>query len=195
MSQNDDIYDINIKHGRSLVDTEQTLGRDYNRALLTFSGGALAVSVTLVSGGFGTSLLESYFNLLYFSWLLFGVSIIGTIFSIKASQISFQVELNDLYSDITKESTRYEGAWVSVSKWLTVISFTLFTVAITLLLFIFLNINIAKGELNGVENGIEESSEEGIEESMEEGEHPEASQKGTSSSSKTSRETRQAQRE
>jgi len=202
-----DIYDINIKHGISLVATEQALGRDFNHALLTFSGGALVVSVTLVSGAFGTSLLECYLPLLFVSWLLFGISILCTISSIQTSQISFQKDLEILYSNIDKVSGRYEGAWVQTTKWLSRIAFGLFAVAMTLLfLFILLNLISAEDELNGCKERIEEcckernkecckeSCGEGNEESLKKGEHTEeGKRKGTSSSSKTSKQTRQTQ--
>lgn len=143
MSDNDN-YEINLEHGRGLISTEQTLGRDYYKALLALSGGALGFSVTLVSGVFGPVLLKLNLQYLYYSWLLFVLSIVCILISIKASHISFQIEIEDLYSDLNSDSPeRYQGKWVTVSTYLDWFSFFMFLVGLLLLLlFIFNNIAI-----------------------------------------------------
>lgn len=135
-------YEINLEHGRGLVLTEQALGRDFYKALLALSGGALGLSVTLVSGVFGPNLLKLNLQYLYFSWLLFVLSIVCILISIKASHKAFEIEIEDLYEDLSSASPeRYQGFWVKASAYLDGASFLMFLAGIVLLLlFVFNNI-------------------------------------------------------
>ena len=153
-----DHYKINLEHGRALISTEQLLGRDFSKAILAFAGGALALSVTLVSGALGKTLLNSNLPNLYWSWFLFSLSILSTIYSFKTAQISFQTEIANLYENIdSNTSERYTGKWVSATAILEFLSLIFFIFGILFLMnFVSTNLNDREILQNGWQKPIEQ---------------------------------------
>lgn len=112
-------YDINITHFYKLVETKQYLAKEYSKYLWTFSGGAIGLSVTLVSGAFGSS-LKGGLNILLISWVFFAICIFLTMCSNKASQKSFSIEIDTLCNEIAKNgvasTSHYRGKYVTFAK-------------------------------------------------------------------------------
>ncbi len=136
-------YQANIDHINRLIETEQGLGKEYDRMLWTFSGGGLALSITLV-GSFKEQ-WHSAFSWLYLSWAMFVACIVLTMLSVKFSQKAFIKEISlmcDAISDKGEISPEvYGGGWVRAALWFEILASLVFLIAIVSLFF-FIGKNI-----------------------------------------------------
>lgn len=137
-------YDNSINHFYKLIETHQYLAKEYSKYLWTFSGGAIGLSVTLVSGAFGSS-LKCGLNILIISWVFFAFCIFLTMCSNKASQKSFSIDIDTLWNEIAKKgvasTSHYSGFYVKLVKILDIIASISFFGGLTFLLcFIYKNI-------------------------------------------------------
>jgi uncharacterized membrane protein len=141
--QEDTYYRTILDHAKRLVDIEQRLGIMYSNFLWTFSGAAIALSITLVSGAFGAKLIEGFCTLTY-SWLFLVLCIILTMLSVKTSQLSFEKEVQSIYKEVKEKGEisprEYRGGWVKLTTVLEVLaSVALLAGLILMLLFIAQN--------------------------------------------------------
>jgi len=136
-------WEAMVDHAKRLINTEQRLGLMYTNFLWTFSGGAIALSITLVSGAFGAKLIQGFCTLTY-SWLFLLLCIILTMLSVKTSQLSFEKEVQSIYKEVKENGEvsprEYRGGWVKLTTVLEVLaSVALLAGLILMLLFIAQN--------------------------------------------------------
>lgn len=119
--QHETDYTTMLSHTAKLTETEQTLGVLYTKFLCTFSGGTIGLSITLVSGAFGSQLTKGFYYLAW-SWVLFAICIVLALFSVRASQNAFKKERRRIYQDYERGAQvgvqPYRGFWVRATNWL-----------------------------------------------------------------------------
>lgn len=142
---NENEYDRVVQHGVRLSEEEQFLWKEYAKILLTFSGGAVALSVTLVSGVLGPKLIN-YFEILFRAWFFFTVCIVLTMISFKTNQIAYRKEIDLLYKEYSDKGEasekEYRGFWIIITEILVILSTVGFLIGLFLLLkFVAKNIS------------------------------------------------------
>jgi len=114
-------YTTMLNHTAKLTETEQTLGVLYTKLLCTFSGGTIGLSITLVSGAFGSQLTQG-FHYLAWSWVVFAICIVIALLSVRASQNAFKKDRRRIYEEYQRDGRvgvqPYRGFWVKATKWL-----------------------------------------------------------------------------
>mgnify|MGYP001054362409 CR=1 FL=1 len=147
-------YNTNLNHYYKLLETEQKIGMESTRLLWTFSGGAVALSITLVSGVFG-NILQYGLHYLFFSWVAFILCSILVLLSLDKSQKAFQFDIESLISEMSgkewKEYDEKRGKCNKLAAKIESIARILFLIGIiSLLFFIYVNISVPE-VLNGSE--------------------------------------------
>ena len=138
-------YKRMLDYTKHLRDAKRDLSKEFFKSLWTFSSGAMALSVTLVSGIFGSEFKEAHL-FLFASWLCFTVCILSTMLSVHASQKAYKMEIDDISNDMA--ARREIGAespecrkWCNIAGRLETLAFVFFILGIvTLLMFVLMNI-------------------------------------------------------
>lgn len=105
IESNDEYFDehylqILYAHRRDLIITRQSLNSEYTKSLIALSGGAIGLSLSLISGIFGTKFTSTNFTLLYIAWILWGICIILVLVSLRSGQKSFENDIIHLDKEI-----------------------------------------------------------------------------------------------
>ena len=110
--------------------------QQHDKAILTLSAGALALSVTFVEKIAAKPDPDTYF-LLAWSWGLFVASIVSTILSFQSSMLAYRRHdkiLDTLFSLEETDSNKLKNHWVYVTLTLNLVSLVLFVAGTVLLL-------------------------------------------------------------
>ena len=111
-------YKRYIKYTEHLREAKRDISKEYYRSLWTFSSGALALSISLVSGIFGAEFNRAH-SYLFTSWVFFSLCILSTMISVRLSQSAYRVEIEDIYKDIgaKRDIAPLSERCVKCSKW------------------------------------------------------------------------------
>ncbi len=118
MAEKDDNFEVGLKHYYDLIQTEQSLGKEYTRLLWTYAGAALALSITIMSSPLGKNMNQCK-AMLIVSWILLIISIILNLISIKCSQKAFQNEINQVREELDKKGELSSESLTDIFKSLT----------------------------------------------------------------------------
>lgn len=142
--ENESDFQRMLAHCRGLSETEQSLSILYTKFLWALSGGAIGLSVTLVSGAFGARLEHGFCSLMG-SWIAFGLCIVLTMSTVKTSEVSFRKELESIYRELRETGNvsqlEYRGSWVCVTLVLEIFA-AIAAVTGTVLLLVFIGQNV-----------------------------------------------------
>ncbi len=101
-------YELYLLERTRLTTAKQEASKSYDRTILTFSGGAIALSITFLEK---IAPQPDAKGLLYTSWSLLAVAMMSTLYSLLATQRACEQEISDLekrYEDIVGVSTDEE---------------------------------------------------------------------------------------
>jgi len=138
-------YKRHIKYAEHLTEAKRDISKEYYRSLWTFSSGALALSITLVSGILGAEFNQAH-SFLFGSWVFFSLCILSTMISVRISQSAYRVEIEDIYKDISahRDIAPLSERCVKCSKWaewLEILAFLLFILGMIMMAyFIYSNL-------------------------------------------------------
>ncbi len=128
-----------------LTDIEQKSYEDYDKAILTLSGGALGVTLVFVRNMLGNLPIE-YPWLLYSAWVVWTVSLSTTLFSFSSSQKALRKTIDQLDKDKIYIETP-GGCFDKITSFLNSLSGFLFISGVILaLIFIALNLGGSHGK-------------------------------------------------
>ncbi len=118
----------NADFRQSLVQLHADASRDYDKAIITFSSGALGLSIVVLQDVFPKAQNE---NVLLAAWVLFVISILTITGSFLTSQASLQWSIGRLDKD---EPAERGGPWGRITTVLNVIAGLAFVGGVILLL-------------------------------------------------------------
>lgn len=101
-------YELYLLERTRLTTAKQEASKSYDRTILTFSGGAIALSITFLEK---IAPQPDAKGLLYTSWSLLAVAMMSTLYSLLATQRACEQEISDLekrYEDIVGVSNEEE---------------------------------------------------------------------------------------
>ncbi|MBW3565472.1 MAG: hypothetical protein KY459_12165 [Acidobacteria bacterium] len=140
-----DIYPLYIAERNRLIDSKRQTSGSFDRAVLTLSSGAIALSVTFLQ--FTTPAADSlaYLNS---AWLLFAIAILFILFSLLSSQKATEVEISYLdvwYHDWIHPNDQDRNMYTQYTRWLNFGAAIAFFIAV-FLFGLFASINSTKGK-------------------------------------------------
>lgn len=116
-----------------LIDAEREQSRSFDKAMLTLSAGALALSLTYMAD-FVVS--PSGQGLLYAAWILFSISLLATAWSFLISQSALRKQreiLDAIHGDKRRADRHSKNTLGRVTNCLNLCSVIAFTVAVAML--------------------------------------------------------------
>ncbi len=132
---NDDLQ----RHRDFLVEAEQQVQDDFDKAVLSLSGGALGISFAFVRDIVGDQPLVSP-ELLFASWMAWGVSILFILVSIFTSQYAFGQAIKQIDNRVANARTA-GGWWSTVTEWLSLLAGVAFFAGVVLIaIFVYSNL-------------------------------------------------------
>jgi hypothetical protein len=121
-----------------LVEARQKAFEDFDKTVLTLSGGALAVSITFVKDLLGPGAL-SYERCLLSAWVCWGVSVLTVLVSYYSSQLTLNRAINQI--DSGTRSSRPGGLFRVFTLTLNAVGGLLFLAGL-ILLIVFVSRNL-----------------------------------------------------
>jgi hypothetical protein len=109
-------YELYLLERTRLTTAKQEASKSYDRTILTFSGGAIALSITFLEK---IAPQPDAKGLLYTSWSLLAVAMMSTLYSLLATQRACEQEISDLekrYEEIVGVSNDEETAGVGCER-------------------------------------------------------------------------------
>ena len=88
-------YELYLAERTRLTSVKHEASKAYDRTILTFSAGAVGLSVTFLEK---VTMAPTARGFLYASWISFGLAIFATVYSLLASQRAIEEEIKDLDS-------------------------------------------------------------------------------------------------
>jgi hypothetical protein len=126
---------------QSLIASEQAMQGEYDKSVMTLSGGALGISFAFLKDIVGVAVL-SHGNVLLGAWILWGLSISFVLASFFTSTKALRKAVLDTdYQDIYM--TLANSCWATVTKWLNALGGVCFFVGV-ILLVVFVAYNLPK---------------------------------------------------
>ncbi|HEY1050980.1 MAG TPA: hypothetical protein VGE39_14520 [Prosthecobacter sp.] len=124
-----------------LLASEQAMQSEYDKSVMTLSGGALGVSFAYLKDIVGTQGL-SHGSILLLSWILWGMSISFILASFFTSGQSLRkavtdTDMKEIYLTLAKSK------WVTATKWLNALAGVCFFLGVTALV-VFVSNNLPK---------------------------------------------------
>lgn len=138
-------YDIYFDERRALTNAINNTDQQFDKAILTLSAGALALSLTFVEKISPTPFPYTKW-LLILSWCIFTISMVTTLISFITSKLACerQIEIiEDIYKN--KPDIDINNKYTLITKYLNYASLTLFMIGV-ILLVLFSSINIEHKE-------------------------------------------------
>jgi len=139
------------EYRKHLWDALRAGQEQYDKYLLTLSGGGLAISLTLVKDVFGPTV--AWTTVLALSWALFCLSIIATIASFMTSQKSLRRHLANYEEFLTTgmdEKLRARNPLETLTTALNYASGTFFLAAVAATI-VFASVNLQRGNFMAIE--------------------------------------------
>lgn len=116
-----------VEHRRHLVSAAQKAQDDYDKTVISLSGGALAISFAFLDKLTDGPPFD-YQWVLFLAWGSWAISMAVMLFSFFASEQALRRAIHEV--DEGKESTAPGGRWASATKWLNAIGGFLFIVGL-----------------------------------------------------------------
>ena len=127
-------YDVYLEERKLLIDAEREGARTFDKAILTLSAGALALSITFLEKIVRVDQTTIWWGLIA-SWIAFGGSILLILFSFLTSQWACrrQIEILDeeLINDAGQRKSKTNNNWTTATTVLNIASILSFTVGVT----------------------------------------------------------------
>ena len=118
-ANNKDIeYTTYLDERRLLIEAEQKGAQQFDKAILTLAGGALAISITFIKNIAPYPKVETIY-LLKGAWFAFILSLLSTLCSFLTSQSACRKQRDIIESE---ESHNEKNKYASCTKWLNIIS-------------------------------------------------------------------------
>lgn len=139
-------YDVYLEERKLLIDAEREGARTFDKAILTLSAGALALSITFLEKVVPISKATTRWPLTA-SWIAFGVSIFLILFSFLTSQwacIKQREILDSEWLDVPKQQKQNQkNRWTTATTVLNITSIFAFAAGITFFCY-FTTANLPK---------------------------------------------------
>lgn len=127
-----------VEYRNLLISTLQKSQDNYDKAVLTLSGGALGISFAFINNIIGKAYMI-YPKLLYISWILWGSSVTFVLVSFYTSILSLNKSIKQVDSDKTYEE-KLGGAYTYLTKFLNPLSGLMFLCGLLCFsIFVYLN--------------------------------------------------------
>ncbi|MCK5564326.1 MAG: hypothetical protein KAJ07_03695 [Planctomycetes bacterium] len=140
-------YKVFLDHRQTLIESRFQISIGLDKAILTLSAGALAISMTFITDIIKTP--TSIWQLIT-AWFLFGVAIASDLLSIYFCQMAYGKGIKNLDANYSEQtSTHNKNNWSIVTRVGAVVSIFTFILGLLFLgLFIRINLNNCLGDKN-----------------------------------------------
>ncbi len=127
------------EYRKDLIERGRKANESYDKAVMTLSAGALAVSLTFIHD-IAQHPIQSSIRFLVIAWSLLVFSLIAIFISLLTSQFAFRTSVTQVDKGVIHES-RAGGTFALATLWLNVASAVLFTLGLVfLVVFALMNI-------------------------------------------------------
>jgi len=122
-------YEVYLDERRTLIEAEQKGAQQFDKAILTLAGGALAISLTFIKNIAPHPKVETIY-LLKCAWIAFILSLLSTLCSFLTSQSAYRKQRDIIESE---ESHNEKNVYAICTKWLNIFSIIFFILGIVFL--------------------------------------------------------------